>query len=52
MEINVDNDRTYPKLCACCNKGIINEEYDICSFCGWEDDWVQNSDESFPGGSN
>ena len=52
MEINVDNDRTYPKLCACCSKGIINEEYDICSFCGWEDDWVQNSDESFPGGAN
>lgn len=52
METNFESHRIYPKRCACCDKGIIREEYDICSFCGWEDDWVQNTDESFAGGAN
>ncbi len=42
----------YPKKCACCDKGLIKEKYDICSICGWEDDKIQNKDESFSGGAN
>lgn len=42
----------YPKQCACCLKGIIDHSHDICSICGWEDDKVQNSDETYSGGAN
>jgi len=42
----------YPKQCVCCLKGIINYSHDICSVCGWEDDKVQNNDETYSGGAN
>lgn len=42
----------YPKKCPCCNEGIIEERYDICDICGWEDDKIQNLDRSFAGGAN
>ena len=42
----------YPRKCPCCNEGIINEPYDICDICGWEDDRVQNNDREFAGGAN
>ena len=42
----------YPRKCACCNEGIIEEKYGICDVCGWEDDKVQNADVHFAGGAN
>ena len=42
----------YPRKCVCCQNGIIEGPYDICSFCGWEDDEVQNNDEYYSGGAN
>lgn len=42
----------YPKKCVCCQEGIIDEKYDICSICGWEDDSIQNEDEFYSGGAN
>ena len=42
----------YPIKCVCCNKGLINEPYEICEICGWEDDKIQNLDDSFSGGAN
>ena len=52
MEDKFAKESIYPKQCSCCKKGIIREEYDICSYCGWEDDWIQNTDELFSGGAN
>lgn len=42
----------YSKKCACCDQLTINEKYEICSICGWEDDPVQNKDETISGGAN
>ncbi len=42
----------YPYSCPCCGEGIIESLHDICLICGWEDDEVQNDDESFSGGAN
>jgi len=42
----------YPRKCPCCNEGIIEEKYDICDVCGWEDDKLQNADRSLAGGAN
>lgn len=42
----------YPKKCSCCDKSIINEKYEICNFCGWEDDPIQNKDDNYSGGAN
>lgn len=47
METNI-----YPKKCACCKTGIIEDKCGICSICGWEDDKVQNCDENYAGGAN
>ncbi len=42
----------YPKRCACCQEGIIEEPREICEVCGWEDDKLQNADPDFAGGAN
>lgn len=33
------------KKCACCGAHTVKEKYDICPFCGWEQD---PSQERFP----
>ena len=39
--------------CAVCGQGIMEAgSYEICQFCGWEDDPVQNADPNFCGGAN
>jgi cold shock CspA family protein len=41
-------------LCPVCAKSIPGEpgQYDICDFCGWEDDPVQRDDQHYAGGAN
>ena len=43
-----------PHKCPVCGKYEFADEscYDICPFCGWEDDGVQLSDPDFIGGAN
>ncbi len=41
-----------PYKCKLCGMGDIEIEHDICPFCGWEDDVVQNNDKDFDGGAN
>ena len=43
-----------PHKCPVCGKYEFADEscYDICPFCGWEDDGVQLSDPDFVGGAN
>jgi predicted RNA-binding Zn-ribbon protein involved in translation (DUF1610 family) len=40
--------------CPCCGKDTIVEKgsYEICQFCGWEDDPVQSGDPDYAGGAN
>jgi Zn finger protein HypA/HybF involved in hydrogenase expression len=38
--------------CPICGKTLFKEEFEICSYCGWEHDLVQEDDVKFPGGSN
>ncbi|MCE9521117.1 MAG: hypothetical protein K8S25_01635 [Alphaproteobacteria bacterium] len=42
--------------CACCEQLVFESDpsgtYWICPICGWEDDPVQNSDETYEGGAN
>ena len=44
----------YP--CPCCGYKTLSEEergsYEICSMCGWEDDYVQLRDPDLKGGAN
>ena len=30
------------RKCKVCGMGNIEQSYDICQFCGWEDDGLQN----------
>lgn len=43
-----------PHKCPVCGKYEFADEscYDICPFCGWEDDGVQLNDPDFDGGAN
>lgn len=49
-----DNYIPTPHKCPVCNKYEFKDVscYDICSFCGWEDDGVQLNDPDFDGGAN
>lgn len=38
--------------CACCGHKTVEEEYDICSECGWEKDHVQEKYIGMRGGAN
>lgn len=40
--------------CPCCGNKSFSEvnAYEICDFCGWEDDPIQRSDPEFEGGAN
>ena len=52
MSIFIKNERTgkfdeYPPYkCKLCGLSEIENDHDICLFCGWEDDDVQNDDKS------
>lgn len=40
------------KLCPVCGKQLLDDPYEICSVCGWENDPVQRKDPAFAGGAN
>jgi rubrerythrin len=54
FEEMTDNYVPMPHKCPVCGKYEFEDEssYDICPFCGWEDDGVQLSDPDFDGGAN
>lgn len=41
-----------PYKCKMCGMGNIFETNEICEYCGWEDDWVQNNNLDYAGGAN
>ncbi len=41
-----------PYKCKLCGMGDIEQSYDICKFCGWEDDDIQNEKTDYMGGAN
>ena len=47
-----EEDTTLPYKCKICGMGDINFIHDICSFCGWEDDGLQNEEPDYMGGAN
>jgi hypothetical protein len=46
------NDDLHP--CPCCGKLAIFDlgDYEICKWCGWEDDPIQSADPNYSGGAN
>lgn len=42
----------HPYKCKVCGMGNIEQSYDICQFCGWEDDSLQNENPNYMGGAN
>ncbi len=38
--------------CMCCGRMTVEDEYDICSVCGWEKDNVQERFIGMRGGAN
>ncbi len=38
--------------CPCCGYKTIEEEYDICPICSWENDLIQKDDPDYSGGAN
>lgn len=38
--------------CPVCKKTKLQDKYDICTVCGWENDPVQRKDANFAGGAN
>lgn len=47
------NEIDYPPYkCKVCGMGDIKNSYDICPFCGWEDDDIQNKKPDYMGGAN
>lgn len=43
---------TQPYKCKVCEIGNISSIHDICMFCGWEDDALQNKQPDYMGGAN
>jgi len=41
-----------PYKCKICGLGNIESEYDICEYCGWEADTLQNNQPDYMGGAN
>ena len=58
MDINhwksKQNGTAWAENCECpvCGKYTFDEEYDICPYCGWENDAVQYENPDFAGGAN
>lgn len=38
--------------CKVCGLGNIAHDFDICEYCGWEADDLQNDDPNYAGGAN
>lgn len=38
--------------CKVCGLGNIEHDFDICEYCGWEADDLQNDDPNYSGGAN
>lgn len=49
---NIDKNTIPPYKCKVCGMGDINFIYDICEYCGWEDDGLQNEQPDYMGGAN
>lgn len=49
MCIGDDSERTY---CPICGKYKFLHEFDICPWCKWEHDMVQEEDPDYDGGAN
>ncbi len=47
-----ENLNIHPYKCKVCGMGNIEQSYDICQFCGWEDDSLQNENPNYMGGAN
>ena len=41
-----------PYKCKMCGMKDIKHIFEICDFCGWEDDGIQNDDHDYSGGAN
>ncbi len=41
-----------PYKCKLCGLGDISHNFEICEFCGWEDDNLQFDNKDFVGGAN
>ncbi len=41
-----------PYKCKVCSMGDIKNSYDICPYCGWEADDIQNEKPDYMGGAN
>ena len=41
-----------PYKCKVCGIGDVEEVHDICDYCGWEDDGLQNNNPDYTGGAN
>ncbi len=47
------NEIDYPPYkCKVCGMRDIENSYDICPYCGWEDDDIQNEKPDYMGGAN
>lgn len=40
------------KKCKVCGLGIIEHDFQICEYCGWEADGLQNNEPDYIGGAN
>lgn len=49
---NFEENKIPPYKCKVCEMGEINNIHDICMFCGWEDDGLQNQQPDYMGGAN
>ena len=49
---NIEESTIPPYKCKVCGMGNIEQSYDICQFCGWEDDDIQNEKPDYMGGAN
>lgn len=46
--------KSIPHMCPVCGKYKFEKEnsFDICDYCGWEDDGVQSDNPNYSGGAN
>lgn len=49
---NIEENSIPPYKCKACGMGDINFIHDICTYCGWEDDGLQNEQPDYMGGAN
>lgn len=49
---NIEDKTIHPYKCKICGMGNIDFIHDICMFCGWEDDDIQNEKPDYMGGAN